>query len=212
VLVTDFDSTITQRDFYALLVERYGAPDYFRDYAQGRMTHFDAMRAIMAYAPQDAAALDRVIAALEPDDRLRWGIECLRRHGWETVVVSAGSSWYIDRVLNQAGVEVCVYANPGRIEPGRGLVLELPVGSPFFSPEAGIDKAAVVRDALARSERVAFAGDGPPDLASALLVDAKYRFARGWLARGLKNRKIPFLEFSRWSDIARALVPECGQS
>jgi 2-hydroxy-3-keto-5-methylthiopentenyl-1-phosphate phosphatase len=70
----------------------------------------------------------------------------------------------------------------------------------------GIDKKAVVRDALSRYERVIFAGDGPPDLGSALLVDSDNRFARGFLAQELRRLGERFHAFENWSEIVRSLV------
>jgi 2-hydroxy-3-keto-5-methylthiopentenyl-1-phosphate phosphatase len=81
----------------------------------------------------------------------------------------------------------------------------LPVDSPFFSAPTGIDKPGVVRDALRRTEHVAFAGDGRPDLEPALLVRPEYRFARGWLAEALTERGEAFHPFSRWSEVADKL-------
>jgi NDP-sugar pyrophosphorylase family protein len=76
-------------------------------------------------------------------------LEWLASHGVEQVVVSAGCGWYIERLLAERQVEVPVIASPGRLVPGGGLEMTLPKGSPFFSPQTGIDKKAVVRPALA---------------------------------------------------------------
>lgn len=130
----------------------------------------------------------------------------LRACGWEVAIASAGSTWYIDRVLARAGVQdIAVHASPGAIEAGRGLWIRLPEKSPFLAREAGIDKEAIVLDAQERADLVAFAGDGPPDLAPALRVDSVLRFARGWLAGELRRRGKPFRPFHRWSDVAREL-------
>jgi hypothetical protein len=48
------------------------------------------------------------------------------------------------------------------------------------------------QDALNRSDRVAFAGDGRPDLKPALAVRPQSRFARGWLAEALSERSEKF--------------------
>ena len=128
----------------------------------------------------------------------------LQLAGWELWVVSAGSSWYVERVLRQAGVAASVYSNPGGLENGRGLVLD--PTSPFHSASAGVDKSAVVRHALHIAETVAFAGDGPPDLQPALLVRPNLRFAREFLAKALRARGEAFWPFSRWSEIAGELA------
>jgi hypothetical protein len=109
-------------------------------------------------------------------------------------------------LLAAARVEVEVHANPGRYEPGRGLVMEMPVGSPFLSPTLGVDKARVLRSQLDAGKTVAFAGDGFPDAECARLVPAGRRFARGDLADVLGREGLEYRPFGAWSEIARALV------
>jgi 2-hydroxy-3-keto-5-methylthiopentenyl-1-phosphate phosphatase len=68
-----------------------------------------------------------------------------------------------------------------------------------------VNKVAIIQDALKRSDWVAFAGDGRPDLRPALLVQPQLRFARGWLAEALSERGERFYPFDRWSQIADEL-------
>ena len=210
IFISDYDGTITDKDFYSLLAEHYipaDTPDYFAQYREGRITHFEAMAAYFAFAPTEEHLLEELLAASEPDPELSASVAVLERAGWELWVVSAGSSWYVERVLRRAGVAATIYSNPGRVEQGRGLVLEkLDPSSPYHSPSVGVDKSAVVRDAHHLAQTVAFAGDGPPDLKPALLVPPNLRFARGFLAEALRERGEAFRPFSRWSDIARELA------
>jgi 2,3-diketo-5-methylthio-1-phosphopentane phosphatase len=210
IFVSDYDGTITGKDFYALLAERYvpsDTPDYFAQYREGRISHFEAMAAYFAFAPTEEQQLEELLAASEADPDLGVSAALLRRAGWKLWVVSAGSSWYVERVLRRAGVAATVYSNPGRLENGRGLVLEkLEPSSPFHSASVGVDKSAVVRHALRVADTVAFAGDGLPDLPPALLVQPGLRFARGSLAEALLARGEAFQTFSRWSEIARELA------
>jgi 2,3-diketo-5-methylthio-1-phosphopentane phosphatase len=208
--VSDFDGTITESDVYTLIAERYmpsDHPDYFADYREGRITHFEAMQAYYNYAPSEPQALDRLLRDTKPDPELSDCVHRLEASGWDVIIVSAGSSWYIERILGTAGVSATIYSNPGEIEEGRGLVLQLPEESPYFSPQMGIDKAKVVRDALRRYKRVAFAGDGPPDVEPALLVVPALRFARGFLAQALERRGEPYQAYRIWSEVVETLVP-----
>src|SRR5262245_29561493 len=126
ILVSDFDGTITHKDFYSLLAERYvpaGTPDYFAQYRAGRITHFDAMAAYFAFVPTQEQQLEDLLEASEADPDLGASAALLERAGWELLIVSAGSSWYVERVLRRAGVTATVYSNPGRLAHGRGLVL-----------------------------------------------------------------------------------------
>lgn len=208
-LISDFDGTITQRDFYLLIRELHmpeSAPDYLELYRAGQLGHFEAMAAYFSHAPDEEAALRRMLTLTEPDPRFASAVSALRAASWDLIIVSAGSSWYIERILRDLGVEAVVHSNPGQIRKGQGLVIERPSGTPFFSAEVGVDKAAVVRDALERYEEVAFAGDGPPDVAPSLLVPPRSRFARGYLAHELRRRGEPFQEFSSWSEIVHSLI------
>jgi 2,3-diketo-5-methylthio-1-phosphopentane phosphatase len=210
VLITDFDGTMSRRDFFELAVERFvkeDAPDYWKEYSAGRLTHFEAMREIYARIRCDEETLEETAMEMQVDPRLGEAVESLRRAGWETVIVSAGCDWYIARHLSRARATVTVHTNPSQFDPERGLRMELPVGSPFLSLSHGIDKEAVVRDAQRRYERVAFAGNGQPDFEAALAAEPELRFARGWLAAELERRSQPFRRFRWWSEIADMI---CG--
>ena len=210
IFVSDYDGTITNNDIYSLLAERYvpaGTPDYFAQYVEGRITHFDAVAAYFAFMPTEEQEVEELLDASEADPDLGLSAVLLQRAGWELLVVSAGSAWYVERVLRRAGVAATVYANPGRLEKCRGLVLEkLDISSPYYSASVGIDKSAVVRHALHAADTVAFAGDGLPDLPPALLVRPELRFARGVLADALRQHGEAFRPFSRWSEIVKELT------
>lgn len=207
VLVSDFDGTMTQRDFYQLVEERLSSHTpsaYWAEYQAGRITHFEALRQIFAAHAPGEAELVRLAQNMKLDPNLAASVQMLRDAGWDVVVASAGCEWYIRLLLNEAGVDISVHANPGRIEGGR-LLMEWPAASPFQSPRTGIDKAAVVHAAQEGGRTVAFAGDGPPDLEPALLVPHSLRFARGYLAGALQAREEPFHPFERWSEVAHQL-------
>jgi 2-hydroxy-3-keto-5-methylthiopentenyl-1-phosphate phosphatase len=207
VLVSDFDGTMTRRDFFQLVVDRLlpsGTPDYWGEYLAGRLTHFETLKAIFGSVTAGESALLDLVDSMELDPDLKPEAEALHLGGWRVVVASAGCDWYIRRLLAGADVTLELHANPGRIEGGR-LVMEPPRGSRFYSPETGVDKVAIVRAAMAEAGTVAFAGDGRPDLAPALLVPAPLRFARGVLAEELTRLGEGFRPFDRWAEVSRAL-------
>jgi 2,3-diketo-5-methylthio-1-phosphopentane phosphatase len=209
ILVSDFDGTLTRRDFFRVVLECLAppcAPGIWDDYRRGRITHFEALRAIYAAIRTDEATLLNLLPQMQLDPDLTEEVATLRAAGWEVVVASGGCDWYIRRLLAERGVTLEVHANPGRFEPGRGLLMQLPAASPYFSPTHGIDKAAVVRAAQRTVRRVAFAGDGNPDLEAAALVPPELRFARSDLARALTRDALPFQPFERWADVSRALL------
>ncbi len=208
-LVSDFDGTLTRHDFFRVALERLvppGVPDYWAEHRAGRLTHFEAMRHYYAAIRASEAETLESVDALGLEPGLADWVGRLAQANWKVVVASAGCAWYIRRLLEQQGVELEVHSNPGRFEEGRGLLMELPTGSPFFSPTHGINKVAVVREAQRSGRRVAFAGDGYPDLAAARLVAPELRFATASLALALEEEGLPFRRFDRWAEVARALV------
>jgi 2-hydroxy-3-keto-5-methylthiopentenyl-1-phosphate phosphatase len=122
------------------------------------------------------------------------------------LIASAGCRWYIERLLGAEAGRVTIHANPGRLEAGR-LAMEREVGAPFHCPDAGVDKAAIVRSYLEQGRVVAYAGDGLTDLPPARLVGAGQRFARGSLAARLAAEGLAFQPFERFADVTRGLLP-----
>lgn len=209
VLVSDFDGTMTRHDFYQLARARWwdeGDSDPWQEYLEGRITHFDALNRFFARVRCDEASLHAFIDGMELDRALPNALQRLADAGWRLVVASAGCEWYIQYLLKDVRAPLELHANPGRFSPERGLEMIPPVSSPFYSPQTGIDKVAVVRRELARHARVAFAGDGPPDLPAAMLVPPNLRFARGWLAGALAEKRQAFRPLTDWASLADLLV------
>lgn len=208
ILITDFDGTLTRRDFYDLAVNRYlrdNCPDYWTLYATGRATHFEAMRGYFSHLDCGMRQMEELLDELTAGEGIAAAVAELREDGWEVEVVSNGCAWYIERALERWGVRLRVHACPGEFEPGRGLRMDAPQDSPYFNPSYGLDKAALVRDAQTRYRVVAFAGNGPPDLGAALAAPAEVRFARTWLAQELTRLGQPYRAFDRWTEVATAL-------
>jgi 2,3-diketo-5-methylthio-1-phosphopentane phosphatase len=211
VLVSDFDGTMTAHDFYRLAIDRLipaETPDYWHEYRLGRITHFEALRRYFAAVRGSEAEVLEVVRQMGLDPELRNAIQSLQIAGWSIVVTSAGCDWYIRQLLAAADVKILVHANPGSFDPSRGLVMEMPVDSPYRSESLGIDKTAVVRDLLQQGRKVAFAGDGFPDAEAARLVPGPLRFARGDLAEVLHRDQLTFHPFEKWSEIAQRLLGE----
>lgn len=209
VLVSDFDGTMTRYDFYKLAIEKLlptDTPDQWADYRSGKITHFEALRRYFAAIRKSEEEILEIVRQMELAPGLRIAVETLHQAGWSVIITSAGCEWYIRRLLAEARINVVVYANPGRWEAGRGLVMEMPSGSPYLSASIGVDKAAVVRQHVANGGKVAFAGDGFPDVDAARLVPGNLRFARADLADVLQQEGLEFHRFNCWSEIPRVLL------
>ena len=214
IFVTDFDGTLCEHDFYSEVLAHLmpaGMPNFYAEFLRGEMTHFECLAAYFAAIPGTEADLIQLVNRMSLPKELPSLLTRLNAAGWEVVIASAGCRWYIDRLLANAGVSPVVHANDGRwVGGGRGLEMTLPTASPFFSPTVGIDKAAVVRDAQARTGLVAFAGDGLTDVPAAVLVPPALRFAVADCAHGLQALGETYRPFRNWADIAETLVAEHG--
>ena len=209
-LVSDFDGTVTRFDFYDLLCRRFPGivGEYWDAYEAGRLSHFEALRSIFAGIRAPEAVMVEMMGRMEIEPALKDRVARLNDSGWTVTVASAGCEWYIRRLLAQQDVALTVHSNPGEYFPDQGLLMRLPEGSPFLSREHGVDKAAVVRHAQEQYNDVAFAGDGRTDVAAALLVSPKRRFARAWLAERLRTLNEEFIPFERWADVAGHLLAD----
>jgi 2,3-diketo-5-methylthio-1-phosphopentane phosphatase len=208
ILVSDFDGTITRFDFYDLVSREFPeiAGNYWKQYEAGEISHFEALRSIFAGIRAPEGKILEIVKAMQIEPGLAEAVALLETHGWSITVASAGCSWYIECLLLDANVSLDVKANPGSYSLSNGLEMRLPEKSPFFSEHLGVNKVAVVREALRRSSKVAFAGDGRPDLAPALLVRPEMRFAKRWLAKKLVEIGEDFQPFESWQLAFRA----CG--
>ena len=211
ILVSDFDGTMTQNDFYDLVCKAFPEilkPGYWQQYEDGKITHFEALKRIFGEIRAEESALLEIIAKMGLEPLLAEKVAMLRGKGWEINVASAGCAWYIDRLLAQQGVQLTVHANKGVFTREQGLAMSMPDDHRFVSDELGVNKVAVVREALKLTDHVAFAGDGRPDLVPALMVNPKRRFARSWLAKRLHEIGESYIPFTRWADVADALAKE----
>ena len=209
ILVTDFDGTLTNRDYFELILERYSPPEaqvVWDDFKAGRLTHFEAIAGVFAALPGDHAGAEALVRDLEPSPGLGASVRHLQNAGWELQIASAGCAWYIERFLAWQGIEAEVHACPGEFVAGSGLVMRHLTDSPFASGTHGIDKPAVVRAALARDPVVAVAGDSGTDHDGMLLVPAGRRFARRWLAEDLRAEDEGFHSFEHWPEIVDILL------
>jgi 2-hydroxy-3-keto-5-methylthiopentenyl-1-phosphate phosphatase len=209
LLITDFDGTLTKRDFYECALETVEpglSANTWNRFVAGQLSHFDALRDIFAVLPDTENEVMQIARRTELNARLGASVQKLHARGWGVLVVSAGCDWYIQRLLAEHSVCLPVIANPGRLSPGHGLHLIAPTDSPFYDVQTGIDKAAIVKQAYGQYRAVAFAGNGRADLSAALCVTPELRFATGWLAEQLTAADEPYQRFEDWSEIGERLV------
>ena len=115
-------------------------------------------------------------------------------------ILSSGVQPLIESALRRNGIEgVPVRANGVDPRPDGWVMLFRDAS------ENGHDKAADVREAKARGARTVYIGDGFSDFEAA--VEAERRFAKTGrsLIHYLRERGLPFTEFSSFTQVTRAL-------
>ncbi len=209
ILITDFDGTFTRRDFFDLVLERHdppGAREGWQRFRDGKCTLSQGLGAVFAALRTDEAGMETLVEALDPAPGTADAVRRLQKAGWEIVVASAGCGWYIDRLLAGLDLDLTVHASPGVFAPDTGLVMTPDPSGPYFHPKSGIDKPAVVRDALARDAVVAYAGDSATDRAASLQVAPERRYVTGWLARRFVAEGLSHVGFGVWPEVAEGLL------
>jgi 2-hydroxy-3-keto-5-methylthiopentenyl-1-phosphate phosphatase len=207
ILVSDFDGTMTSLDFYQVALEYLpgSAASIWERHQRKEIGLFEALAGIFARLHCSEAQMEVLLKRVGLDLGIKKACTRLLASGWRLVIASAGCAWYIEKLLAPLNIEAEIHANPGHFSEQEGLIMELPMASPFFSRETGIDKTRLVHEALGHSI-VAFAGDGPPDLGPTLLVPPSHRFAKGLLAEELRERGEGFIRFQSWSEMVDSLL------
>ena len=206
-LISDFDGTLAAVDFYAVARQHLippGAPDLFADHLAGSLSHFDCLAQTYARIDKPEAEVVARVREMRVEPGLPGLVRQLDAAGWDLVVASAGCRWYIDILLDGLAVEV--HANGGAFEAGRGLVMTRELGSPYYCERVGTDKPAIVRAALARGGRVAYAGDGFTDAPALKLVEPHLRFARADAAAALDAEGLAYRGFARWAEVVEGVL------
>jgi 2-hydroxy-3-keto-5-methylthiopentenyl-1-phosphate phosphatase len=210
ILVSDFDGTMTSRDFYQVALEYLpvSAASIWERHKRKEIGLFEALAEIFSLLHCSEAQMEVLLNRVELDPGIKKACTRLFASGWRLVIASAGCAWYIKKLLTPLNIEIEIHANPGHFSQKGGLIMERPYDSLYFSPENGIDKVRLVHEALGHGI-VAFAGDGPPDLGPALLVPPSLRFAKGILAEELKKRGEGYVRFQSWSEVVDRLLNSC---
>lgn len=208
-VVIDFDGTICRNDVSEELFAAFATPEW-KDidlaFQQGRIGSRECLEAQAALlrAPREdllAFAIERfpLLPSFEPF--VRWA----RARGLELVVASDGLGFYIEPMLEAAGVHgLRVVANQTSFDAGASQPPTL--GFPnahSICVGCGTCKMLVVRECGARGGPVAFVGEGHTDRFGALYADLT--FATLDLVDICRADGVPFVPWETFDDVRRGL-------
>lgn len=204
-LISDFDGTITKEDFFNMAVERLLSPEALKpwhDYVSGKTTHIDALTGIFSQIRLSQDELDKFIDTIHIDKYFYDVMDFCVKNKIPVYICSAGTKYYIEKKI---GKEIKKYAiqvvsNDGVYSPEKGLRLISPdKHDPFYDPNTGISKEALVKKLNGEGYFTIYAGDGRPDLLPA--KKSNVVFAKSILLDMCKKENIKTEKFESFKDI-----------
>lgn len=188
--ISDFDGTLTKKDFYKIMSEAYLKEDYlplFKAWKNGEMKDREYLSYVFNNVKRSEADILEDILNIPFDPFAKDFIKKVKAAGGDFIVVSAGTSYYIDKIFEKHRIKgVDVYSNKG-IFKDNGIYFDLDENSEFYSDRYGIDKLIVVEKLKKNYKKIFYAGDSEPDINPALVADVV--FAKGELVELLKKEK-----------------------
>ncbi|HEV8050472.1 MAG TPA: MtnX-like HAD-IB family phosphatase [Thermoplasmata archaeon] len=219
----DFDGTLVEPNVAIILVEEFArngkvvAHQIDEELHSGKITLREAWERQVALLPADRMT-----------EMAQWAVEntpfragahellaLLAEHQIPTSIVSGGLDFYIDPILQKAGIDLPVFSDMLRLEPSGALRLSHPHGHATCRL-CGICKAQTVQTGTADGRRSVFVGDGSTDKYAAEVADIV--FARRRLKGYCETSGIPHFAFEeefgpvtaqlrRWLDGSEPLPP-----
>ncbi len=200
--ISDFDGTLTKKDFYKIMSEAYLKEEYlplFKSWKNGEMKDREYLSYVFNNVKRSEVEIDEDILSIPFDPSAKDFIKQIKDAGGDFIVVSAGTSYYINKIFEKNNIKgVDVYSNKG-VFKDSGIYFDLDENSEFYSDRYGIDKLIVVEKLKNNYKKIFYAGDSEPDLKPALAADMI--FATGELVELLKKEKKEFIEFKNFSEI-----------
>lgn len=205
--ISDFDGTLTNKDFYKMIIDEYLGEEGKELYKAWRRNEYkdkDFLHKIYSSINRDEDEILEDILKIEWDKNADKVIQKVKEAGGDFIILSAGTSYYIDRLLKEKGLsDIKVYSNPGEYK-NRGIHLNIDENNPYYSEVYGIDKGKIVADLKHKYSYVYYAGDSAPDIPPCKLADIC--FAKGTLQGMLQEEGVNFIPMSDYRDIEKSLI------
>ncbi|MCE5285795.1 MAG: MtnX-like HAD-IB family phosphatase [Pelosinus sp.] len=207
IFVSDFDGTMTAKDFYHIIMDNYlgkWGRELYDSWKRGEMYDVEFLSAVFKAINRSQEEIDQDILRIEMDEDTADFIEQIKLAGGDFVILSAGAKYYIERCLAFHHITNLQIIANGGIYENKGITLIPPERqNAFYSERYGIDKGLVVQDLKKKYQKVYYAGDSGPDLNAALLADVA--FAKKELIPLLGAKGIKYIPFTSFKQIAAYL-------
>jgi len=202
LFISDFDGTISKEDFYKKIMKKY-MPEkektLFVQFKAGEILDIDFLNNIFTTMDLSKEELEAEILDLEIDPTFFEAFKLIKQMGGDMIILSAGSEYYIKKILHQYDLsDIPVYSSEG-IYKDRGLHITPNIDFDFYSPRYGIDKEKVVEHYKNKYDYIIYAGDSAPDYKASLL--ANLRFAKDELISLYEEAGEEYIPMESFKDV-----------
>jgi 2,3-diketo-5-methylthio-1-phosphopentane phosphatase len=201
IIICDFDGTITLDDTVNLMADKFSVEDWRKldeMWISGKYNGSEISQNILDMLDTDEHKLKEFIKNIKIDPYFKEFIEYIKEKVIEFYIVSDGFDFNIETVLEENGIiGLICFSNMLQFE-GTKLM--------GFYPNVNEDcrkcgncKCNVIKNVNIENKKVIYIGDGHSDKCAAKLGD--YIFAKGELAKYLKEEKVNFIHFNNFKDV-----------
>lgn len=202
--VSDFDGTLTDRDFYHIVMDKYlkdWAWEYYDQWRKTNKINVEFLNRIFGAMDRSEEEILEDIMELPLDPHAVNFIKRVESSGGDFFILSAGTSYYIKKLLEHFNIQNVTVISMKGIYHNRGIKIIPDPQDEFFSEIWGVDKAKVITTLKQKYERVYFAGDSEPDMGAAKAADCA--FARNTLQELLTAGNIPYVPFHKYDEVEK---------
>lgn len=202
IFVSDFDGTLSGKDFYQIIIDEYlgdKGRELYKVWKDGGYLDIDFLQIIYKSINRTEKEIMQDILSIPFDEDAKDFISWIKACGGDFLILSAGTSYYIERLLDAKGIlNVPIISNHGYYKD-KGIHLKVDANNEYYSRRYGVDKAKVIEKLKTRYEKVYFAGDSEPDVAPSLLADLS--FAKSSLQKLLAEKTQNFISVNNFKEI-----------
>lgn len=207
--VSDFDGTLTDRDFYQIVMDKYlkdWAWDYYHEWKKTKKINVEFLNKIFGSMDRSEEEIYEDILQLPLDPYAIDFIKRIEKNGGDFYILSAGTSYYIKKLLEHYNISSVTVISMEGVYKNRGIQILPDANSEFYSDIWGVDKAKVIYNLKQKYSKVYFSGDSEPDVGAANAADCA--FARNELKKLLSDKNIPFVPFSKFNEVEEYMLQQ----
>lgn len=207
--VSDFDGTLTDRDFYHIVMDKYlkdWAWDYYHQWRKTKKINVEFLNKIFGSMDRSEDEILEDILNLPLDPYAIDFIKRIENCGGDFYILSAGTSYYIKKLLAHCNIRNVTVISMEGVYKDRGIQILPDSNSEFYSDMWGVDKAKVILTLKQKYSKVYFSGDSEPDVGAANAADCA--FARNDLKELLSEKNIPFIPFIKFNEVEKYMLQQ----